>query len=141
VETGQVSRASSFEQTEELEHMHQRNRDLVWEISRLRLKVQTVSGAEMVRSKTNGLWYLDVQREPFSGCAVDKFEDGSRKGEASFFEGKKDGVERYWYSNGQIRVERQWMNGELHGYLTEWDTQGNLLGRKRYQRGEEVGVP
>jgi antitoxin component YwqK of YwqJK toxin-antitoxin module len=103
--------------------------------------VQTVSGAEMVRSKTNGLWYLDVQREPFSGCAVDKFEDGSRKGEASFFEGKKDGVERYWYSNGQIRVERQWMNGELHGYLTEWDTQGNLLGRKRYQRGEEVGVP
>ena len=139
--TGQVPRTSSFEQTEELERVRQRNRDLVWEISRLRLKVQMVSGAAMVRSKTNGLWYLDVQRKPFTGCAVDKFEDGSRKGEASFFEGKKDGVERYWHPNGQIRIERQWLNGELHGYLTEWDTQGVVLSRKRYQRGKEVAAP
>mgnify|MGYP001159663945 CR=1 FL=1 len=70
-------RASSFEQTQELENLRQQNNDLNWEINRLKPKVPTESGLDMVRSKTTGLWYLDVQREPFTGRAVEKFEDGS----------------------------------------------------------------
>jgi len=140
-DTGQVSRKSSFEQTEELEHLRLRNRDLNWEINRLKPKVSTVSGGDMVRSQITGLWYLDVQREPFTGRAVDKFGDGSWKGEVSFFEGRKDGVERYWHPNGQIRVEKQWFNGELHGYVTEWNLQGNISSRIRYQRDQEVANP
>tara|TARA_Y100001968_G_C19323552_1_gene700531 strand:- start:95 stop:556 length:462 start_codon:yes stop_codon:yes gene_type:complete len=134
-------RASSFEQTEELENLRQQNNDLNWEINRLKPKVPTESGLDMVRSKTTGLWYLDVQREPFTGRAVEKFEDGTWKGEVSFLKGKKDGVERYWHPNGLIRIESQWMNGELHGFVTEWDNRGKLLERRRFRRGEEVSVP
>ena len=137
----QAPRASSFEQTQELETLRQQNNDLNWEINRLKPKVPTESGLDMVRSKTTGLWYLDVQREPFTGRAVEKFEDGTWKGEVSFLKGNKDGVERYWYPNGRIRIESQWMNGQLHGFVTEWDNRGKLLKRRRFNRGEEVSVP
>ena len=136
--TGHLPRTSSFEQSEELERAQQSNRDLVWEINRLRLKVQIVSATEMVRSKINGLWYLDVEREPFTGCALDKFEDGSKKVEASFFEGKKDGVERYWYPNAQISTETQWLDGRKNGFETRWDTQGKMTSRKLFHRDEKV---
>ena len=138
---GQGPRTSSFEQTEELERLRQQNNDLNWEINRLKPKVPTVSGKDMVNSKTTGLWFFDLEREPFTGRAVDKYEDGTWKGEVSFFKGKKDGVERYWHPTGQIRIESQWMNGQLHGYVTQWDAHGKILKRQRFKRGAEVNEP
>jgi antitoxin component YwqK of YwqJK toxin-antitoxin module len=137
-ENSQANRSSSFEQTEKLERLRRLNHDLNWEVNRLKPKVPSVPGKEMAKSKVTGLWYHDVQREPFTGRAIEKSAGGAWSGEVSFFEGKKDGVERYWHPNGQLRVELQWMSGKLHGFATEWDNLGNLLARKRFHEGEEV---
>ena len=100
-------------------------------------KVPTVDGRLMVLYN-DGLWYHDVKLEPFTGRAVEKFENGSWKGEVSFFEGKKDGVERYWYPNAQISTETQWLEGRKNGFETRWNTQGKMTSRKLFHRDEKV---
>ena len=137
------TRTNSFKDAKELEELRRRNHDLQRENSRLDLIVQTytVPGEDMVFSKVNGLWYLDMHRKPFTGRAVNKFEDGTVKDEASFLKGKMDGVQRFHHPNGQVRLERQWLNGQLHGYVTEWDPKGKILGRKHFERNKEVAKP
>lgn len=135
------ARTNSFKDAKELEDLRQRNQDLEKENSRLKLIVHahTVRGDDMVLSE--GVWYLDMHRKPFTGRAVNKYKDGSVKDEVSFLKGKMDGVERAHHPNGQVKLERQWLNGELHGYATEWDAKGKILRRQRFERNKEVGGP
>ena len=143
LENTQGNQTNSFKNAKELEDLRRINQSLQWENSRLKLVVAayTVAGDDMVFSKTNSLWYFDMHREPFTGRAVNKFKDGTLKDEASFFKGKLDGVQRFHHPNGQIRLERQLRNGELHGYVTEWDTGGRILNRKRFEHNKEVAQP
>jgi hypothetical protein len=117
------------------------NESLAWELERLRLKLVTVDGADMILVRQTGLYHYDTQRKPFTGRAVSKFEDGALKYDGTFHEGKLDGVEKYGHPNGQLKKELTWLDGQLHGYVTEWDANGTLVSRKRYERGEEVNAP
>jgi antitoxin component YwqK of YwqJK toxin-antitoxin module len=128
---------SSFEQTQEIEILQRRIKDLKWEVARLKPKVPTVDGRQMVLYK-DGFWYHDVKLEPFTGRAVEKFENGAWKGEVSFFEGKKDGVERYWYPNTQISIETQWLDGRKDGFETRWNPQGKMTSRKQFHRDQKA---
>lgn len=138
--TPDTARSNSFKNAQELDELRKRNQALQWENSRLKLIIQahTVSGDAMVFSNANGLWYLDMHREPFTGRAVNKFNDGTIKDEANFLNGKLDGVQRFHHRNGQVRLERQVRNGQLHGYVTEWNEQGKIINRKLFERGKEI---
>ncbi len=129
--------SSSFEQTQEIEILQRRIKDLTWEVSRMKPKVPTVDGRQMVLYG-DGLWYHDVKLKPFTGRALEKFENGSWKGEVSFFKGKKDGVERYWYPNAQISIETQWFDGRKDGFETRWDTRGKMTSRNLFRLDEKV---
>lgn len=107
------------------------------EVSRL----PTVSADDLVHSKKTGLWYFDVERQPFSGRLSDQYEDGAPKGEGSMLEGKKHGRERYWHPNGQLETESHWRNGELHGSFTEWDAKGKVISRVLYAEGKKISKP
>ena len=135
---GQGDQESSVVQSEEVTKLTRSNESLAWELERLRLKVITVDSADMVRyPPKTGLWHYDVEVKPFTGRAVNKFENGKPKHDASFYEGKLDGVEKYWHPNGQVWKEKMWLEGEYHGFVTEWDANGNIMSRKRFHRGEE----
>lgn len=101
----------------------------------------TVSADDMMFSKKTGLWYHDVEREPFTGRLSDQYEDGVSKGEGNMIGGKKEGRERYWHPNGQLEAESHWKNGKLHGALTEWDAEGKVTNRKQYANGKEIAKP
>ena len=104
-------------------------------------RLPTVSSDDMTFSKKTNLWYHDVEREPFSGRLSDQYEDGTPKGQVLMSAGKKQGRERYWHPNGQLRMESHWQNGQLHGTLTEWDTEGKVLRNQHYAAGKEVAKP
>ena len=129
---------NSISPQEEVTKLTRSNESLAWELERLRLKVVTVDGEDMHYLPAKGLWHYDLQVKPFTGRAVNMHENGKPKHDASFYEGKLDGVEKYWHVNGQLWKEKMWLEGVFHGYVTEWDANGKVLSRKRYERGKEV---
>ena len=48
-----------------------------WENIRLSLKIRKVDGSSLVRDKKTNLWHYDVERTPFTGRAVEEYENGS----------------------------------------------------------------
>ena len=113
---------------------------LRWENVRLSLKLRTVDGASLVRDKTSNLWHHDVEFEPFTGRAVEEFEEGRPRAEAHFLKGKKDGMERFWYPSGILKEEGQWFENQANGMMRAWDKGGKLTKAVRYKNGELVEV-
>jgi hypothetical protein len=111
-----------------------------WETVRLNLKLRTVDGASLVRDRTTNLWHFDVERIPFTGRAVENYENGSPRAEAHFLKGQKDGIERFWYPNGQLKEEGQWFNNLANGLMRTWNEDGKLTKALRYKSGELIEV-
>ena len=111
-----------------------------WENARLSLKLRKVNGGSLVRDKKTNLWHYDVERTPFTGIAVEQYADGSPQAEAHFLEGQKDGMERFWYPNGQLKEEGQWFNNRANGLMRSWDEKGKLSKAVRYKNGDLIEV-
>ena len=109
---------------------------LKWENTRLVMKIRTVNGTALVKDKKTGLWHYDVERVPYTGMVVEKFPDGSPRAEASFLKGRKDGMERFWYSNGQIKEQSHWFDGLANGIMTNWKETGEIDRIVRYKKGD-----
>jgi antitoxin component YwqK of YwqJK toxin-antitoxin module len=131
---------SAFDRKKKLKELELTVETLKWENSRLSLKLKTVDGSSLVMDKVTGLWHYDVERIPFSGRASEVFPDGSPRGEADFFKGKKDGMERFWWPNGKLKENGQWFDGRAHGVFQKWNEKGNLIEVIRYKNGELTEV-
>ena len=62
--------------------------------------------------ETGGIIYLPNKTKPFSGKNLCKYENGQKKSEGNFKDGKKDGKQTSWYENGQIEAEAIYKDGE-----------------------------
>ena len=111
---------------------------LNWELSRMALKIRTVDGGRLVRDKATDLWHFDVERVPFTGRALEHQKYDLPLAEAYFLNGKRDGIERFWFSNGKIKNESHWFDGKRNGVFRIWNEQGDLLSAKRYKEGNLV---
>jgi len=54
--------------------------------------------------------------------------------------GQKDGIERFWYPNGQLKEEGQWFNNLANGLMRTWNEDGKLTKALRYKSGELIEV-
>ena len=111
---------------------------LRWENIRLALKIKTINGEGLVMDKLSGLWHNDVAREPYTGMVIEKYPDLSPRAEAGFLNGKKDGMERFWYPRGILKSEGQWFDGMQNGIFREWDDRGKLIRAARYKNGQLI---
>ena len=59
-----------------------------------------------------GIIYLPNKTKPFSGKNLCKYENGQKKSEGNFKDGKKDGKRTSWNENGQIEVEENFKDGK-----------------------------
>ena len=140
VENGAQGEGNALDRREKIRQLEMDLEILRWEKTRLSLKIRTVDGSALVRDKKSDLWHFDVERSPFTGMAVENFEDGTPRAEASFLRGKKDGMERFWYRNGVLKEESQWFNGLANGIIRTWREDGRLLRALRYKKGELIEV-
>ena len=60
-----------------------------------------------------GIIYLPSKTKPFTGKNLCKYENGQKKSEGNFKDGKKDGKRTSWNENGQIEVEENFKDGKL----------------------------
>ena len=127
---------SAFDRKQRVKELELQIETLKWENSRLSLKIKTVDGSRLVMDKRTGLWHYDVERLPFSGRALENYPNGTPRGEAGFYKGQKDGMERFWWPNGKLQKEGQWFDGRANGVFKEWDEQGVLREVIRFKNGE-----
>ena len=131
---------SAFDRNQRLKELELQIESLKWENTRLSLKLKTVDGSALVMDKRTGLWHYDVERVPFSGRASEVFPDGSPRGEADFYKGRKDGMERFWWPNGKLKEEGHWFDGRANGVFKEWSNLGELEKVIRFKNGEIIEV-
>ena len=53
-------------------------------------------------------------------------------------EGNKVGTHKTFFDDGTVKVEQNYLEGELHGYFREYDQEGKILQTFRYERGAVV---
>ncbi|NDH16278.1 MAG: hypothetical protein EBY48_04225 [Opitutae bacterium] len=140
VNVGNVNGESALTRMERIKELEADIQIAEWENARLSLKLRKVNGGSLVRDKKTNLWHYDVERTPFTGIAVEQYADGSPQAEAHFLEGQKDGMERFWYPNGQLKEEGQWFNNRANGLMRSWDEKGKLSKAVRYKNGDLIEV-
>ena len=84
--------------------------------------VDIVDGRKL--EKHNGVAYLPNEETPFTGRAVGFFENGQKRYEKNYKDGKPDGLSTYWHDNGQKALEGSNKEGKNHGLLTYWYENG-----------------
>ena len=123
---------------EQLNTLESKVDSLEWEVSRLILKIRTVNGGNLVRDKTTNLWHHDVERVPFTGRAIE-YQDGRIPlAEAYFYNGQRDGTERFWFSNRKMKTEGHWYEGKRNGFFKEWNEDGTLISVEKYEENNLV---
>lgn len=123
---------------EQLNSLESKVDSLEWELSRLILKIRTVNGGNLVRDKTTNLWHHDVERVPFTGRAIE-YQDGRIPlAEAYFYNGQRDGTEKFWFSNRKMKTEGHWYEGKRNGFFKEWNEDGTLISVEKYEENNLV---
>ena len=80
------------------------------------------------------LVYLKHDMSLLSGKVKDAFMAGF------FIEGKREGVWREWYKNGQLQLEAQYKNGESEGLYRYWHENGQLNAEYQNKNGKPEGL-
>ena len=140
VNVGNANGESALTRMERIKELEADLEVAEWENARLSLKLRKVNGGSLVRDKKTNLWHYDVERTPFTGIAAEQYDDGTPQAEAHFLEGQKDGMERFWYPNGQLKEEGQWFNNRANGLMRSWDEKGKLSKAVRYKNGDLIEV-
>ena len=80
------------------------------------------------------------QGEPFTGEAIKRDAAGAISSTEQFKDGKRDGVTRKYFPNGQLNYEAYFADGKREGLSRSWWSNGNLRSETLFQNGLEEGV-
>ena len=67
-------------------------------------------------------------------------ENGVLETEWTYKDGKKHGLSRDWYSDGQLMMEYTYKDGKVHGLWRIWDNDGQLKIEGCTSNGEDVDM-
>ena len=82
----------------------------------------------------DGLFYKKFSDEPFTGEVIDGLHKGQLRN------GRKQGLWKYFGSNGQLRSKGKYKNGEREGFWIDYYTQlGSVWTKKNYENGKLEG--
>ena len=92
-----------------------------------------------VKLMLKGLVAYEVKsNKPYSGDAVEFWPNGQKKEEATYKDGKLDGLETQWYESGQKVYEVTYKDGEEDGLEVWWHENGHKNIESKYQKGKLV---
>ena len=82
---------------------------------------------------------LTKQMEPFSGKAIETFEQSPTKSISSWKDGKRHGITLEYFYNGRKRTSIVYKNGNRHGPSQEFRITGELWREETYQEDQLTG--
>ena len=74
-----------------------------------------------------------------NGVKTEYYQDGTKKEECEYLEGKKNGIFKNWYPNGQLEREGMMVNDRWSGEYWEWYDNGKVRVSGRYLEGKRDG--
>ena len=86
-----------------------------------------------------GVCYQKDAEEPFTGTAVDHYDDGAKSIEGGFLEGYAHGEEMWWFENGNKNSLVTYRRGGRHGPHLVWYAGGQLQVDVGYKNGKRDG--
>ena len=90
--------------------------------------------------RADGLWYNPGNRTPYTGKTERKHFNETRISEINYFKGKRQGLSRFWYSNGKIKSTANYHSGVLEGNSTYHYNNGNIQNLTPYRKGVKHGL-
>ena len=88
-------------------------------------------------NRRDGLGYFE--RKPFTGVAVSKHDNGQKKWEGNWKDGKRHGLQTGWYEDGQKKKEVTYKAGKKISEK-QWDEDGNPMGQDGWYWAPKVVV-
>ena len=67
------------------------------------------------------------------------YENGQKKIQGNYHRDKRDGVFKKWHPNGQLEFIEEYHDGKINGVQKIWDENGNLIFTGTYTDGNLVG--
>ena len=86
-----------------------------------------------------GVFYLKGVDTRYTGNAIALYENGQKKAEDNFKDGKRDGLQLFWHQNGQKKGEINWKNGKQNGLYLGWYENGKKAMEEKYKDGKPYG--
>ena len=87
----------------------------------------------------DGIWYEVNSEVGFTGRSVGTYENGQKKSEGTFKDGKKNGKVTLWYENGQMEKQSTYKDGKYDGTVTVWFKNGQKQYEGTFKDGKENG--
>ena len=97
-------------------------------------------GQSIINGLLDDIAYFPNEDTPFTGKVEDFFENGQKKVELTFKDGKRDGLSTYWYENGQKESETNWKNGSPDGLWAKWSKNGQNEQETNCKDGKRDGL-
>ena len=82
---------------------------------------------------------LDTKPISLEGTKFDWFEDGSKKQELNYVDGKKNGIFKKWYPNGQLEKKGGFKDDRFDGFFEAWNDEGVRRWTGTYRVGMQHG--
>ena len=76
---------------------------------------------------------------PFTGRAVDYFENDRLWSRTNYKDGKENGLREIFYENGQLRQSAKFKDGKFDGLIEHYYENGQLKNKGNYKDGKEEG--
>ena len=76
----------------------------------------------------------------YEGLATVWYENGQKKAEFNWKDGRKNGLSKGWYEDGQKERESYWKNGEMDGPFLSWHENGNKRVESNWKDGRKNGL-
>ena len=77
---------------------------------------------------------------PKDGLHIEQYENGNKKSESNWKDGRMDGFRTFWYESGQKMVEENYKNGLQDGFHASWHENGNKKSEGNYKKGRLDGL-
>jgi hypothetical protein len=96
---------------------------------------------KVVSTNLNAIFYMPNSDKPFTGKYVPSYyENGQKKSESNYKNGRLDGLSTNWYENGQKKSEVSFKDGKPSGLLTEWYKNGQKERESDHKDGKLNGL-
>ena len=97
-----------------------------------------VSWKDLTFDEESAIKEVFLDGKLFSGVCVDYYDNGQKRYEGKFKNGKKDGRWITWYENGQKETEGYYTNWKEEGLWTEWYDNGQKMRERTYKDGTRI---
>ena len=87
-----------------------------------------------------GIIYLKGSDTLYTGKVYELHENGQKKTQGYFKDGKEDGLRVSWYKNGQKEEEGNWKEGKPDGLMMQWYENGQKESEGNGKNGKADGL-